>query len=68
VALAIGLVLAAAGGTLVWGVDASVVGVDLDTIGVIGLVVGTLGIALALVLHGSARIDRTQRRDSVAER
>src|ERR671914_188159 len=61
VALPIGLVLVAAGATLVWGVDTSIAGIDVDTIGVIGLVVGALGIALALVLYGSARVDRTQR-------
>jgi hypothetical protein len=68
VALAIGLVLIAAGATLVWGVDFSIVGADLDTIGVIGLVVGAAGIAVALVLSGGARVDRTRRSDSVTER
>jgi hypothetical protein len=68
VALPIGLVLVAAGATLVWGVDTSIAGVDVDTIGVVGLVVGALGIALALVLYGSARVDRTQRRESISER
>jgi hypothetical protein len=69
-ALAISLVLAAAGAILIWGVDASVAGVDLDVIGVIGIVVGIIGVVLALLVsaRGGAPVDRARRRDYMVNR
>lgn len=69
-ALAISLVLAAAGAILIWGVDASVAGLDLDVIGAIGIVVGIIGVVLALVFYawGGPPVDRARRRDYMVDR
>ena len=69
-ALALSLVLAAAGAILIWGVDTSVAGVDLDVIGAIGIVVGIIGVVLALLIHArtSTAVERTGRRGYMADR
>ena len=49
----LGLILAAAGAILIWGVNASVSGLNLDTIGWILLVVGVVGALLSLIFWSS---------------
>jgi Domain of unknown function (DUF6458) len=51
--LGLGLILAAAGAILIWGVNTSVSGVDLHTIGWILLVVGIVGVLISLVFWSS---------------
>jgi hypothetical protein len=51
--LGLGLILAAAGAILIWGVNASVSGLNLDTIGWILLVVGLVGALLSLMFWSS---------------
>jgi hypothetical protein len=51
--LGIGLVLAAAGAILAWGVEDRVSGVDLRTVGWILLVVGVVGAVISLVMWSS---------------
>lgn len=67
-ALAISLILAAAGAILIWGVNAQVAGVDLNVAGVVGLVAGILGAGLALVANMRRPAERVARRDYMAER
>ena len=51
--LGLGLILAAAGAILIWGVNTSVSGVELATIGWILLVVGVVGVLLSLIFWSS---------------
>jgi hypothetical protein len=69
-ALAISLLLAAAGAILIWGIDAEAAGVDLDVIGVIGLIVGVVAAVLVLVtyLRDRGPADPVRRTDSTVDR
>jgi hypothetical protein len=63
-AIAISLLLVAAGAILVWAVNASVSGVELDVVGWILIVVGSFGVLASLLL----RIPTRRRDVDVLER
>ena len=51
--LGLGLILAAVGAVLIWGVDTDVSGVNIDVIGVILLIVGAVGVLLSMIFWSS---------------
>jgi hypothetical protein len=51
--ISVSLLLAAAGATLIWAVNATVSGVNIHTIGVILLIVGVVGFATSLFFWSS---------------
>jgi len=70
--IGVGLILAAVGAVLAWGVSADTSGVNLNTVGYILLVVGIVGILLSLMFWSSWAgpgyfADRGARRRTVVE-
>lgn len=57
-ALAISILLVAAGAVLIWAVSAEVGGVDIDVAGWILVVVGLVGAAFALATYARGRTER----------